>query len=253
MSKIIAVIPARYQSTRFPGKPLALILGKPMIQWVYDTVNKVPSIDETYVATDDKRIFDTVTSFGGASIMTSDKHKCGSDRISECIDILGVDPDTVVLNIQGDEPLIKENMIEKLINCFSEDCVMATLKTKIDDEREVLNPNVVKVITNSRNEAIYFSRSPIPYFRNKTDCNVYKHIGVYGYKADFLKEYSSHPQTILEKTESLEQLRVLEMGYKIKVAETEYETVGVDTPEQLIEVERLLGSMVNHNANCIYT
>ena len=240
MSKIIAIIPARYQSTRFPGKPLALILGKPMIQWVYEAVNKVHSIDGTYVATDDKRIFDAVISFGGAPIMTSDKHKCGTERISECIDILSMEPDTVVLNIQGDEPLIKESMIEKLINCFYGDCVIATLKTKIHAKNEVLNPNVVKVITNSKNEALYFSRSPIPYFRNKTDCNFYKHIGIYCYKADFLKRFIDFPQTILEKTESLEQLRVLEMGYKIRVAETEFETLGVDTPEQLIEVERIL-------------
>ena len=241
MLKIVAIIPSRYGSSRFPGKPLALIKGKPMIQWVYEHVNEVKSVSEAYVATDDQRIFDAVASFGGKAIMTSDKHTCGTDRIAECVDILGLDDDVVVLNIQGDEPLIRKEMVEDLIGCFdSPDVYMGTLKRIIDNKEELNNPNVVKVITDLNDYAIYFSRYCLPYERDGISAVHYKHIGAYGYRTKFLKRYSNMPKTALEVAESLEQLRVLENGYKIRVKETAYQTLGVDTPEQLEQVEKYM-------------
>lgn len=234
---IIAIIPSRYSSTRFPGKPLALINGRPMIQHVYERVKTVPNIDKVVVATDDKRIADTVEGFGGVAIMTSNEHQCGTDRIAECAKIIGATDKDIIINVQGDEPLINKNMVIDLISCFqNKDVYMATLMKRIDAIDELNNPNVVKVVANIKNEAIYFSRHCIPYERN---CSVkhFKHIGIYGYKKWFLDKLSSLERTPLEKAESLEQLRVLEYGYTIKVNETIYQTVGVDTPDQLLFVE----------------
>ncbi len=242
--KIIAIIPSRYGSTRFPGKPLALICGKPMIEWVYNNVKKVKRIDDVYVATDDERIYDCVTGFGGKALMTSDKHTCGTDRLAECAEILKLDDEDIVLNIQGDEPTIREEMINDLIATFDDpEVYMGTLKKEITEEGEIENPNVVKVINDLNGNAIYFSRYTIPYVRdekNKALVKHYKHIGAYGYKKWFLMKYSNTPKSGLEISESLEQLRVLENGYKIKVNETKYQTVGVDTPEQIAEVEKLI-------------
>jgi len=239
--KTVAIIPSGYESSRFPGKPLALIAGKPMIQHVYERTVSVNKIDEVYVATDDRRIFDTVTSIGGKALMTSDKHTCGTDRLAECAEILEISDDDLILNIQGDEPLIRKEMIEDLISCFDDPSVlMGTLKKEITEEKELDNPNVVKVITDVNGNAIYFSRFRIPYRRGDFKAKYFKHIGVYGYRKHFLMAFSSMEKTQLEKSESLEQLRVLENGYRIKVKETEYQTVGVDTPEQLKEVERLI-------------
>lgn len=237
--KIISIIPSRYQSSRFPGKPLASIHGKPMIQWVYENVSKCKKLDEVYVATDDKRIFDCVTDFGGKAIMTSNKHTCGSDRLAECAEVLMLDDADIILNIQGDEPLIKVEMIEDLISAFdSDDVYMGTLKKLIENDDEITNPNVVKLITDIKGFALTFSRCPIPYNRDgKDNVRYYKHIGAYGYKKWFLMKYSNMPKTFLEETESLEQLRVLENGYKIKVVETLYQSIGVDTPEQISQVE----------------
>ena len=244
--KIIAIIPSRYGSSRFPGKPLAKINGKPMIQHVYENVRKVEQIDEVYVATDDERIYSTVVEFGGKALMTSDKHTCGTDRLAECAQILKLQDDDLVLNIQGDEPLIRKEMILDLISCFEKNEVyMGTLKKKILEKEELDNPNVVKVISDINDYALYFSRFCIPYERDKFSSLHYKHIGVYGYKTWFLLKFSMMAKTPLEKSESLEQLRVLENGYKIKVKETEYQTVGVDTPEQLAQVEKIL----NNNGN----
>lgn len=241
MKRIIAIIPARFGSTRFPGKPLAIINGIPMIQWVYGKVRNVEAVAEVYVATDDQRIYDAVNAFGGQAILTSDKHTCGTDRLAECAEILNLSEDTLVLNIQGDEPLIKREMIEDLISCFDSNSVyMGTLKKKIDDKDELANPNVVKVITDINDNAIYFSRYCIPFERDNQETDHYKHIGVYGYTAKFLKEYSKMSKTRLEIAESLEQLRVIENGYKIKVKETMYQTIGVDTPEQVKQVEALM-------------
>lgn len=246
--KVYALIPSRYGSSRFPGKPLALIAGKPMIQWVYENVKKVVSLDDVYVATDDQRIFDTVVAFGGKALMTSTNHSCGTDRLAECSYILNLSDDDIVLNIQGDEPLIRPEMIQDLLDTFADDKVyMSTLKKKIENEEEIGNPNVVKVIVDINGYAIYFSRFPVPYDREGKKRAHYKHVGTYGYKVWFLRKYSTMAKTELEITESLEQLRVLESGYRIKVKETIWQTVGVDTPEQIAQVEKQLNQYdTNH-------
>ena len=242
MRKYVALIPARYGSHRFPGKPLALINGKPMIQWVYENVSGVEAVADIYVATDDKRIYDNVKAFGGKALITSATHTCGTDRLAECVELLKLGSDDIVLNIQGDEPLIRKEMVEDLISCFdSPDVYMGTLKKKIEIVDELDNPNVVKIITDVNDYAIYFSRYCLPYERDIKKTDHYKHIGAYGYTAKFLSQYSKMPKTGLEIAESLEQLRVIENGLKIKVKETKYQTVGVDTPEQLKQVEALMG------------
>ena len=239
--KVIGVIPARYRSTRFPGKPLADICGKPMIQWVYESAVKVKQIEAVYVATDDVRIFDSVTGFGGQALMTSPDHTCGTDRLAECARVLDLGDDDVILNIQGDEPLIQPEMILDLLSLFTcPDVYMGTLKKRIENKEELENPNVVKVITDVNDDAIYFSRYCIPYERDDAHTVHYKHIGIYGYRVWFLKKFSAMEKTVLERAESLEQLRVIENGMKIRVKETVYETVGVDTPEQLALVEQRL-------------
>lgn len=242
----VALIPARYQSSRFPGKPLALINAKPMIQWVYEGVQAVDGIDELYVATDDKRIYDGVIAFGGKALMTSPNHQCGSDRLAECVEILKLDDEDIVINIQGDEPLIRKEMVETLIGAFDDpEVYMATLKKKITTESEINNSNVVKVITDVNDYAITFSRYALPFNRdNYSDIIYYKHIGTYAYKKWFLKKYSEMEKSFLEKCESLEQLRAIENGYKIKVLETEFQSLGVDTQEQLAEVEERIKSQL---------
>lgn len=242
MRKIIAIIPARYSSSRFPGKPLAKIKNKPMIQWVYETVSKIDEIDKVYVATDDIRISECIESFNGNYIMTSDKHNSGSDRIAECAVKLGIHDDDIILNIQGDEPMIKEEMIKELINAFDDENVyMATLKKETSDENEVNNTNVVKVITDINNNAIYFSRSTIPNNRESIDSVKYfKHIGIYGYKKSFLIKFTELKESNLELLEKLEQLRAIENGFKIRVLETQYQTIGVDLPEHIELVEKEL-------------
>lgn len=242
MRKIIAIIPARYSSSRFPGKPLAKIKNKPMIQWVYETVSKIDEIDKVYVATDDIRISECIESFNGNYIMTSDKHNSGSDRIAECAVKLGIHDDDIILNIQGDEPMIKEEMIKELINAFDDENVyMATLKKETSDENEVNDTNVVKVITDINNNAIYFSRSTIPNNRESIDSVKYfKHIGIYGYKKSFLIKFTKLKESNLELLEKLEQLRAIENGFKIRVLETQYQTIGVDLPEHIELVEKEL-------------
>lgn len=239
--KIIAIIPSRYGSSRFPGKPLALISGKPMIQWVYENVRKVKEVDDVYVATDEQKIFECVNGFDGKAIMTSPLHTCGTDRLAECVDILNIDEEDIVLNIQGDEPLINPSMIVDLYRIFEDSEVyMGTLMKKIDRDDELDNPNVVKVITDIHHNAIYFSRYSLPYERDGKKSVHFKHIGVYGYKAWFLKKISKMEKSELEKSESLEQLRIIENGFKIRVKETIYQTIGVDTPEQIKLVEEVL-------------
>lgn len=239
--KTIAIIPSRYGSSRFPGKPLAIISGKPMIQWVYENVSMASFLDAVYVATDDQRVFDCVESFGGKALMTASTHTCGTDRLAECAETLELCDDDLVLNIQGDEPLIKAEIIQDLYSCFdSEEVYMGTLKKKIEIEDELDNLNVVKVINDINEYAIYFSRLCLPFAKDGKKTDHYKHIGAYGYKAWFLKKYSKMAKTPLEVSESLEQLRVLENGYRIRVKETKYQTVGVDTPEQVKQVEEEL-------------
>jgi len=220
---------------------LATIGGKPMIQWVYENVKRVSCLKDVYVATDDQRIFDVVFGFEGKVLMTSAGHTCGTDRLAECADILNLDSDDIVLNIQGDEPLIRPEMVLDLISIFDDDSVyMGTLKKKIEDESEITNPNVVKVISDINGDAIYFSRYSIPYERDGKHRTHFKHVGTYGYKVWFLKKYSKMLKTELELAESLEQLRVIENGLKIRVKETDWQTIGVDTPEQIALVENLL-------------
>ena len=242
--RFVAIIPARYASTRFPGKPLVDIGGKTMIQRVYDQVSKV--LDDVYVATDDQRIFDKVRSFGGKVIMTSDAHRSGTDRCYEAFTKLD-DWFDVVINVQGDEPFIQPEQIEALKNCFADDeTQIATLVKKITDKDgvEVLfNPNSPKVVIDKQNNALYFSRSPIPYKRGSDEKNwmaehdYYKHVGVYAYRSEVLSQIVQMPPSKLELAESLEQLRWLENGLKIKAGFTDVETVGIDTPEDLEKIK----------------
>lgn len=242
--KRIAIIPSRYSSSRFPGKPLALISGKPMIEWVYENVKKARLLDSVYVATDDRRIQECVESFNGKALMTAPTHACGTDRLAECVGLLGLNDEDIVFNIQGDEPLIRSEMIMDLVSIFDSPSVyMGTLKKKIEVEEELNNPNVVKVITDINDNAIYFSRYTLPYERDGKKRTHYKHIGVYGYRTWFLKKYSKMPKTELELAESLEQLRIIENGLKIRVKETMWQTLGVDTPEQIAQVEDALAKV----------
>lgn len=236
--EIVAIIPARYASTRFPGKALADIQGKPMIEHVYQRVAMVEEINRIIVATDDERIYQRVRDFGGEVVMTSPDHQSGTDRIAEVARELECD---LVVNVQGDEPLLFPEMVREAIQPFyqEKDLPMGTLKKKIEDEEELTNPNVVKVVTDNQGNALYFSRYPIPYPRNE-GADYFKHIGLYVYQRDFLLEYTRLPRTPLEKTESLEQLRALENGYRIRVVETGYNSIGVDTPEDIIKVREFL-------------
>ncbi len=229
--KVLGVIPARYASTRFEGKPLADICGKTMIEWVYKRAIR-SNLDKVVVATDDDRIYNAVKEFGGEVVMTSNKHKTGTDRIAEVAEkYCEFD---VIVNIQGDEPLIEPEMLNQITDSFhNNETIMATFKHKIENSDDIKNSNVVKVITDKNSNAIYFSRSPIPYNRDGSDIAYYRHIGIYAYRMNFLKKYTKLKPTILEKTESLEQLRVIENGYKIKVVNTEFIIKGVDTPSDL--------------------
>lgn len=235
--RIVAVIPARFGSSRFPGKPLALICGKPMIQRVYEVVSSVNRLSDCYVATDDERIYQCVTSFGGKAILTGD-FSCGTDRVEWASRNIDCD---IVINVQGDEPLIKREMIETLISAFDDPSVqMATLKKEMNND-DSSNPNVVKVITDCNGDAIYFSRYAIPYNRDRNaECTYYKHIGIYGYKKDFLSKIVKMKRSPIELLESLEQLRVIWNGYKIRTLESEFDTIGVDTPEQISDIEKLI-------------
>lgn len=233
--KFLGVIPARYASTRLEGKPLKDICGHKMIEWVYKR-SKLAGLDKVIVATDDDRIFNEVIKFGGEAILTSKEHKNGTSRIAEvCQKYRDFD---VIINIQGDEPLIEPDMINSLITSFKMDKTidMSTLKYKLNTMEDIENPNYVKVITDKNGYALYFSRSVIPYPRELDLNNYYKHIGIYGYKKEFVERYSQMKQTPLEKSESLEQLRALENGYKIKVIETPYKILGVDTQDELEKV-----------------
>ena len=245
--KFVAIIPARYASTRFPGKPLADMNGKYMIQRVYEQVKKC--IQDVYVATDDDRIAQAVTRFGGNAIMTSDKHRSGTDRCYEALTKIAGRFD-VVINIQGDEPFIKPEQIEAIMACFdTPDTEIATLVRPFTEEEgfdALFNSNSPKVVLNKKQEAIYFSRSMIPYMPNFSHTGwleqhtFYKHIGMYAYRSDILKEITALPQSPLEIAESLEQLRWIENGYKIKTGITTQETIGIDTPEDMEKALKFL-------------
>jgi len=239
---ILGVIPARFASTRFPGKPLAMIDGMSMIQRVYNQCKKTSVLDKVVVATEDQRILEHVISFGGEAVLTSEHHQSGTDRIGEVIQKITPEPD-LVINIQGDEPFINPTQIELLVSLFEKsDTQIATLSKKITDE-DPTNPNIVKVVTTNDLKALYFSRSIIPYPRNKKDNTIYyKHLGIYGYRTEVLKNLVQLSPGMLETTESLEQLRWLEAGFTIRVAETEFETISIDTPEDLSLVEKMMKS-----------
>jgi len=243
--KVAAFIPARYASTRLPGKPLADIHGKTLVERVYERARGCALIDTIIVATDDERIFRTVKGFGGEAVMTSSNHRSGADRIAEAA--LKIPEAGIIVNIQGDEPLISPEAVDSAIRPLLEDpgVDISTLKTAITDEAEFLDPHAVKVVTDSRGRALYFSRSPIPYFSGAFDdrkTRPFKHIGLYVYRRDFILNFSSLGHSPLEDLESLEQLRALEHGHVIQVVETEYNPVSVDTPEDLTRVREILGA-----------
>ncbi len=238
MTKIIGIIPARYASTRFPGKPLVDIAGKSMIQRVYEQAAKAEKLNQVIVATDDQRILEKVRSFGGNVMMTAEHHQTGTDRCAEVMEAL--EEVDVVINIQGDEPFIEPEQIDQLAKLFTDaNTQIATLIKRIHTDEDLHSNTVIKVVKDNSNNALYFSRAAIPFARGKAfeDVVYYKHIGIYAYRAQVLRNLSQLAQTVLEKTESLEQLRWLENGYTIRLAETQHESNSVDTPEDL---ERLL-------------
>ena len=237
--KAICIIPARYASTRLPGKPLRLIAGLPMICRVYQRAAQASKADTTVVATDDQRIFDAVTKNGGRAVMTRADHATGTDRLAEAVQSF---PDAdLIINVQGDEPLINPKLIDDLITLFEHDdqLNMATVAVELNDPSEINNPNNVKVVADRNGNALYFSRSPIPFERNKNRSKVYKHIGIYAYRKNFLLEYAAMEPTPLEQAESLEQLRALETGHKIKVLVSADKFIGVDTEEDLQLVNKI--------------
>jgi 3-deoxy-manno-octulosonate cytidylyltransferase (CMP-KDO synthetase) len=258
MSSVV-VIPARYASTRFPGKPLALLDGTPLIQHVYRNAQNSRCADAVLVATDSETIFEKVVSFGGKAMMTSGHHASGTDRIAEVARSLDYD---IIVNVQGDEPLVNGEMIDDVISVLDDESAsIGTLYKKITDRRDIFDPNVVKVVFDGDGFAFYFSRAPIPFHRDDwkmkeslTDCvfelgctsseaiNCYKHIGIYSFRREELLRLTGMPQSRLELTEKLEQLRALENGMRIKVKETFFETIGVDTPEDLERIEKCRNS-----------
>lgn len=241
--KVLCVIPARYASTRLPGKPLSMIAGKPMIQHVYERACQAQMPDEVIVATDNELVERAVTAFGGKAVMTSPDHPSGTDRLAE-VALMYPDVD-VIVNVQGDEPMIPPEVIDNLAKAFEADAElnMATMKVAMD-EADYDNPAAVKVVTDLNGYALYFSRSLMPYPRNKPEgYKVYKHVGIYAYRRNFLLKYAALQPTPLEKAESLEQLRALENGYKIKVLESTFKGIGVDTPEDLAAVNELFAAM----------
>ena len=241
--KVLCVIPARYASTRLPGKPLALIAGKPMIQHVYERACHAVMPQEVVVATDSKIVADAVKEFGGKVMMTSPDHPSGTDRLAEVA--LSYPDIDVIVNVQGDEPMIPPEVIDRLAQAFADDqdLKMATLKTLMGEE-DYNNPNAVKVVTDQNGYALYFSRSLLPYPRNrKADFKVYKHVGIYAYRRSFLLSYAAYEPTPLEQIEGLEQLRVLENGQRIKVLESKFQGIGIDTQEDLDAINALFTRM----------
>lgn len=242
---ITGILPARWGSTRFPGKPLHLIAGKPLIQHVWERCKQAELLSEILVATDDERIMAAVEAFGGEAVMTSSAHPTGTDRLAEAV--RKIPHATHILNIQGDEPLIDPALIDQLAQALLDDpnLEMVTAANPLDPtDPACADPNVVKVVLKKNSHALYFSRSPLPYFRNPVPgLQVFRHKGIYGYRRDFLETYVTWPPTLLEQAESLEQLRALENGANIRVITTTDTSPGVDTPEQAREIEHLLSSL----------
>ena len=244
MTKTAIIIPARYGSSRLEGKPLLKVAGKPIIQWVYEKAQQAKLADMIIVATDDKRIYDAVKAFGGDVEMTSVNHKCGSDRIREVVE--RHDDISFIVNLQGDEPLIEPSAIDEVIKNVKDDDLadISTLIRVLHDEKEINNPNLVKCVKDQNGFALYFSRSKIPFERNSIDGNFYGHLGIYGYKRDALIKMTSMAQTPLEKTESLEQLRALENGMKIKTSVVDFVPVGIDTAEDLEKFKQIIAERI---------
>jgi 3-deoxy-manno-octulosonate cytidylyltransferase (CMP-KDO synthetase) len=273
----IVIIPSRYASTRFPGKPLCLLSGKPLIQHVYERSKKATIVQEVFVATDSKLIYDFVEGFGGKAIMTSESHQSGTDRLAEAVEKLQtagcrLQATDIIVNVQGDEPMIHPQMIDDVIGLMGDErASIGTLTKRIEETEEILDPNIVKVVFNSEGFALYFSRSPIPYHRDFPEivdtkhyavsskekespkgayCVVptayyfYKHIGIYAYRKDVLLSLSKLPSTRLEEIERLEQLRALENSLRIKVKETLFDTIGVDTPADIERAEKCLSTFL---------
>lgn len=242
--EVIGVIPARYDSTRLAGKVLADIAGKPMVQRVWERAKQALLLDDLIIACDDQRVMDAAKSFGAKAVMTAKQHTCGTDRICEVVNPLEVN---VVINIQGDEPLVHPTMIDTVARALLDDptVTMATIMKRLDNLDELNDPNVVKVVVDKHFNALYFSRAVIPFCSAQAEVKApiyYKHIGLYGYTKDFLFIFKNFPRSELEKTERLEQLRVLQEGFRIKVTETKYDTISVDTPEDLAKVAQYFKS-----------
>jgi 3-deoxy-manno-octulosonate cytidylyltransferase (CMP-KDO synthetase) len=238
--KHYAVIPARYASTRFPGKPLALLLGKPMLQHVYENVVATRLFDEIFIATDDLRIAAAVENFGATVVMTDSALPSGTDRVAALTEMM--EPDSVIINVQGDEPLISKEPLAALLKAFEDDDVqIASLMTGLDPAEDLNNPNIVKVVTDARSNALYFSRSAIPFDRDgKAKVQYYRHIGVYAFRFEALHQFVALSPGTLENIEKLEQLRALEHGLPIRMVITKYQGIGIDSPEDLRKVERQL-------------
>lgn len=235
MKHATGIIPARYHAERFPGKPLALLKGKPMIQRVYEAARTAKNLERVIVATDDERIIQAARDFGAEAQMTSPSHRSGTDRVAEVI--RGIDT-PLVINIQGDEPLIKGEAIDKLVESLQDERIpMVTLAVKEKDLNLLTDNSVVKVVPDKDGYALYFSRSPLPF---RASDYFWRHIGIYGYQRDFLLKFCQIPASRLEKVERLEQLRALENGYRIKIIESQYSTLSVDSPEDIIKVENLI-------------
>lgn len=248
--KIAAIIPCRYASTRFEGKPLTLILEKPMIQWVYEKAQQVTVLTDVVVATDDERIYECVKGFGGQVLMTAPTHRSGSDRAAEAAQALGLKDEDIVINIQGDQPAFDPRCLSEVVSPLMEDpeLVMATLIYKITDPAEIEDPNHVKCVFNKEYFALYFSRSPVPFGRDgSASFDIFKHLGIYAFRKHFLDSFASLPQGRLEAIEKLEQLRAIEHGFRIKVVETTYDSKEVDRPEDVHKLEAVLGT--RHNSS----
>ncbi len=241
--QVVCIIPSRYESSRFPGKPLADLCGKPMIQHVYERVLRAQSVTFAAVATDDERIYRAVEAFGGRAVMTSPRHRSGTDRIAEAVESLNLREEDIVVNIQGDQPLFVPSQVDEVVAPLLEDpdIPMSTLIYRIVREEEIAHPNAVKVVFDERGFALYFSRATIPFVRDRgKKADYYKHHGIYAYRRSFLRAFTALSEGILERLEALEQLRALENGHRIRVVVTDHDSVEVDTPEELERVRRLL-------------
>lgn len=241
--KITAIIPSRFDSSRFQGKPLALICGKPMIQMVYERARSAKNIGRVIVATDNQKIFDVVKGFGGEVVMTSDKCRSGTDRVAEAAEILGLDENDVIVNVQGDQPLMHPECLDELVRPFIDkpNLEISTLAYRIVKEKEIIDPKDVKVVIDNNGYALYFSRSTIPFDQeHKENIHYYKHLGFYAYTYSFLQKFRDMPAGKLEKIEKLEQLRVLEYGHKIKIVITKYDSPEVDVPKDITIIEEII-------------